>query len=225
MPYQYIEVLDLPSEVPAGGRPAITFDIGSYWQFNQAVTVRQAVAAGDHFHIQNLKENKNIRMGSRSLLSSSGSHSAVQIKPSGNVTGTMTVTGLEVSPRFQAGIAGANLRAILADPVLKAGSGDISGQIVAVEANIDFGISGTRTITGDVSAFSAFLAVPSTYTYSALVAVLRVRGVNIKSWDALINVDDENTGVTTSSDPSASTQDRWMPIYIGTDKYYIRLYD
>jgi hypothetical protein len=121
-------------------------------------------------------------------------------------------------------VAGDSLTAIKADPVLKAGTGNISGSIAAVQANIDFGVSGTRTISGDVSAFESFLAVPSTYTYSGAVSFMRVRTVNIKAWTQFLNLDDGSTGVDTAVDPSASTQDRWLRVLVGATQYYLRLY-
>ncbi len=216
MPYQIIQNKNIPSAAPAGGMALLELD-GS--------TLRLKAVAADHLYIETMQDGKNVRINSRNVTQATGDHTGVSIKPSKTADGTGSITGLEVSPRFQASMGGNGLRAILADPVLKAGSGDLSGQVVAFEANLDFGVSGTRTITGDVSAFSSFLAIPSTYTYSALVSFLRVRAVNIKGWDAFLNVDDENTGLTTASDPSASTNDRWIPVYIGTDKYYLRLYD
>lgn len=180
--------------------------------------------SSDHFAIRTTADGKNVRINSRNYTQTSGDASGVQIKPNQSVTGTAGITGLEVSPRFAAGIAGANLVAIKADPLLKAGSGNLSGKVAAVEANIDFGISGTRVITGDVSAFESFLAIPSTYTYSGQVSFCRVRTVNIRAWDQFINLDDGNTGVDTAVDPSASTQDRWMRVMVGSTQYYLRLY-
>ena len=169
-------------------------------------------------------DDKNVRIGSRNIVQTSGSHSDAQIKPNQSVTGTASVVGLEVSPRFAAGIAGADLVAIKADPLLKAGTGNLSGKVAAVEANIDFGTSGTRTITGDVSAFESFLAIPSTYTYSGDISFLRVRAVNIKAWGQFLNLDDTATGVDTASDPSAATQDRWLKVMVGSTQYYLRMY-
>lgn len=121
----------------------------------------------DHLHVDTQQDNKNVRINSRDYPGTTGDSSGVQIKPNRSVTGTAGVTGLEVSPRFAAGIAGAALVGIKVDPLLKAGSGNISGSPVGVQTNIDFGISGTRTITGDVSGFEAFLAIPSTYPFSS----------------------------------------------------------
>lgn len=225
MPYQWIEVLDLPDEVPAGGAPAVKYDVGSYWEFEQAVTMRQAAGANAHFQLQNLKENKNIRIGSRSLTGDSGDHSAIQSKPNRSVDGTGSVTAAEFSPRFAAGIGGANLVGIKVDPLLKAGSGNLSGQVAGVQVNIDFGTSGTRTITGDIAAFETFLAVPSAgMTYSGLVTVMRVRDVNIRGWDAFLNLDSSTTGVTTDADKDANNASHTLKVYVGSTLFHIQLY-
>ena len=215
MPYQIIQNKNLPSAAPAGGAALLELD-GS--------TIRLKAAADDHLKIETMQDGKNVRINSRNVTQATGDHTAVSIKPNKSADGTGAVTGLEVSPRFAASMGGSNLRAILADPLLKAGSGDITGQVVAVEANIDFGVSGTRTITGDISAFSSFLAVPSTYTYSALISFLRVRDVNIKGWDAFLNMDSSGNGLVTAGDKTGGSNSFWLSVYIGATQYGIQLY-
>ena len=121
-------------------------------------------------------------------------------------------------------MGGNGLRAILGDPVLKAGSGDLTGQVVAFEAILDFGVSGTRTITGDVSAFSSFLAVPSTYTYSGYVSFLRVRDVNVRGWDCFLNLESSGTGVSEASDKASNAKDHTLKVRVGSSLYHIQLY-
>ena len=215
MPYQIIQNKTLPASAPAGGAALLELEDS---------TIRLKAAAADHLYIETMQDGKNVRINSRNVTQATGDHTGVSIKPSKTADGTGAVTGLEVSPRFQAGIGGSNLRAILADPVLKAGSGDITGQVVAFEANLDFGVSGTRTITGDISAFSSFLAIPSTYTYSGLIAFLRVRDVNIKGWDCFLNLDSANTGMTTTDDKTGGTDYGTLKVYIGATLYHIALY-
>jgi hypothetical protein len=177
----------------------------------------------DHQKFESNSDTKNVRINSRSYTQTSGDASGVQIKPNQTVA-TAGICGLEVSPRFAANIAGASLTAIKADPVLKAGTGNLSGAVTAVQANLDFGTSGTRTITGDVSAFESFLAIPSTYTYSALVSFLRVRSVNIRGWDAFLNLDDASVGLVTAGDKTGGTNSYWLSVYIGATQYGIQLY-
>lgn len=216
MPYQIIQNKNLPSAAPAGGAALLELD-GS--------TLRLKAAANDHLRIETMQDGKNVRINSRNVTQATGDHTAVQIKPSKTADGTGSVTGLEVSPRFQASMGGNDLRAILADPVLKAGSGDITGQIVALEANLDFGVSGTRTITGDVSAFSSFLAIPSTYTYSGYISFLRVRDVNIKGWDCFLNLDSANTGMTTTTDKTGQSDYGTLKVRIGATLVHIALFN
>ncbi len=184
----------------------------------------------DHFAIRTTNDSKNVRINSRNYPGTTGDSSGMQCKPNRSVTGSAGITGAEFSPRFAAGIAGSNLVAIKADPLLKAGSGNLSGKVAAVEANIDFGVSGTRTITGDVSAFEAFLAIPSTNTYSGLVSFMRVRTVNIRAWDSLLNLDDSATGVGEATangmfkDPEGDTEAGFLNIHVGATKYEIPFY-
>ena len=184
----------------------------------------------DHLAIRTSNDSKNVRINSRNYPGTTGDSSGMQCKPNRSVTGTAGITGAEFSPRFAAGIGGSNLVAIKADPLLKAGSGNLSGKVAAVEANIDFGVSGTRTITGDVSAFETFLAIPSTYTYSGRIAVMRVRTVNIKAWDEFINFDDANTGALVvgsdvmTANPEGDTEDGYLKIRVGGTSYQIAIY-
>lgn len=215
MPYQIIQNRNLPADAPAGGAPLLELE-GS--------DLRLKAVANDHLYIETMQDGKSVRINSRNVTQATGSHTAVSIKPNKSADGSGGLTGLEVSPRFAAGCGGNDLRAILADPLLKAGSGDIDAQIVAVEANLDFGVSGTRTITGDVSAFSAFLAIPSTYTYSAYVSFLRVRDVNIRGWDCFLNVDSGGTGLCVISGGTYSTADGYLKVRVGATEYRIALY-
>lgn len=175
----------------------------------------------DHTFIDSYDDEKNVRINSRDYQHATASSSAVQTKPNRTATGTGDLTGLEASPRLQAGVGGNGLIAIKADPVLKAGAGNLSGQVVGVEVNLDFGTSGTRTITGDVSAFSTFLAIPSGYTYSGHIAVIRVRDVNIKGWDHFLNLDSASVGFVTVVGGTYSTSDGYITIVIADTVYRI----
>jgi hypothetical protein len=216
MPYEIIKNKNLPADAPAGGIQLLELE-GS--------TIRLRAVAADHLYINTMQDGKNVRINSRDVTQAAGDHTGVSIKPSKTADGTGGITGLEVSPRFQAGMGGNDLRAILGDPVLKAGSGDIAAQVVAFEANIDFGVSGTRTITGDVSAFSSFLAIPSTYTYSGDISFLRVRDVNIKGWDHFLNLDSTGTGLSPSGNKSGGSTNYYLKVLIGSTEYAIQLYD
>ena len=204
MPYKWLKQLDLPADQPAGGAPQADFIAG-----------KMRMLAG-HFKLETVENGKNVRINSRSYSNSTGDNSGVQIKPNQSASSTAGITGLEVSPRFAAGIGGNSLVGIKADPLLKAGSGDLTGAVTAVQANIDFGTSGTRTITGDVSAFESFLAIPSTNTYSGDIAFLRVRTINIKAWDYFLNLDDASTGVETLANGTYTTAQGYLKIVIGS---------
>lgn len=178
-------------------------------------------AKGDHTQIFSITDGKNVRINSRNVVQTSGDHSGVQIKPNQTVA-TAGITGLEVSPRFAAGIAGTNLVGIKCDPLLKGGSGgNLSGSVTGIQVNIDMGTSDTRTITGDVSAFESFLAIPSGNTYTGDVALMRVRTVNIRAWDYFMNIDDANTGVETLASGTYSTAEGYLKIVIGSTDYRI----
>ena len=182
-------------------------------------------AVSDHTQLFSISDTKNVRINSRNYTQTSGDASGVQIKPNQTVA-TAGITGLEVSPRFASTIAGASLVGIKCDPVLKgSGGGNLSGSVTAIQCNIDFGTSQTRTITGDVSAFESFLAIPSNMTYTGDVAFLRVRAVNIKGWDYFLNLDDASTGVETLASGTYSTAQGYLKIVIGATDYRLPYYD
>ncbi len=187
-------------------------------------TTLQIFKKDNHHKIETNSDTKNVRINSRSYTQTSGDASGVQIKPNQTVA-TAGITGLEVSPRFAAGIAGTNLVGIKCDPVLKGGSGgNLSGGVTGIQVNLDFSISDSRVITGDVSAFETFLAIPSGNTYSGSVAVMRVRTVNIKAWDVFLNFDDANTGactVSTTSITSGTNTTHRLKCLVGSTTFYL----
>lgn len=169
-------------------------------------------------------ERSSYRIKSQDFKSTSGDINAVQIKPNISVGGTTGMTGLEVSPRFADGKAGNGLVAIKADPNLKGTSGNLTGGVVAVEANIDLGDpASTRTIGGDIAAFSSFLDLPSGVVHTAgLNTLLKVRTVNAAQWDGILNIDDLNTGVTRTAAYSGGTA-QYLIVYIGAVPYTIAM--
>lgn len=185
---------------------------------------------GNHTRLNSITDTKNVRINSRNYTQASGDASGVQIKPNQTVAGA-GITGLEVSPRFASTIGGTSLVGIKCDPVLKgSGTGTLSGSVTGIQVNIDFGISQTRTIDLDVSAFESFLAVPSNMTYTGDVSFLRVRTVNIRGWDFFLNADDANVGLLTVSDdsmnknPEGDTESGSLKIRIGSTAYEIPIY-
>lgn len=170
-------------------------------------------------------ERSSYRIQSKDYTDTSGDKNAVQIKPNVSVGGTTGITGIEVSPRFANGIAGNNCIAVKADPSLKGTSGNLTGQVVAVQANIDLGDpTSTRTIADDVAAFESFLDKPSgIVTTSYLVSFLRVRTVNASGWDCFLNLDDTGTGCTQAAAAGSGTQ-QYLKVYIGTTLYTIEMY-
>lgn len=216
MPYKIVQNKNLPSAAPSGGVPLMELE-GS--------DLRLKAVADDHLYIETMQDSKNLRLNTRNYTRPTDTATAVQIKPNVSATGAASMVALEVSPRFAASCAGVDLVAIKADPLLKAGSGNLSGGVCALQANLDFGISGDRVISGDVSAFEAFLAVPSTYTYNSYISFLRVRDVNIKGWDCFLNIDSAGVGLLTIAEGTYTTAQGYLIVRVGATAYRIPLYD
>ena len=160
-----------------------------------------------------------VRINSRSYTQTSGSSIGMQSKPSQTVTTTGDVIAAEFSPRYQDGIGGGGLVAVKGDPVLKGTTGNLSGNVVAFEANIDFGLSGTRTITGAVAALRTFLAVPSGFTYTGKKSVILVANPNIAQWDYVFDIESSNTALV-----EEGTNVTTITLRFGSTDYRLRAY-
>ena len=138
--------------------------------------------------LSTLVDTKPVLINSRDYTQTSGDSIGFQSKPSQTVTGTASVYGCQVSPRFQAAIAGGSLVGVQSAPVLKGDTGNLSGDVRGFEASIDLNNAGTntRTITGTVSALYAYLQSGSAMTYTGGISVIHVAAEDTKKWTHLL---------------------------------------
>lgn len=170
--------------------------------------------------IQASTDTKTIKLNSRNYTATSGDIISFQSKPAATVTGTATVYGGQISPRFNHGIAGAALVGLQVNPILKgteAAGGNLSGTIRGVESLLESEEGGTRTVTGAVAAFSAQSNLWSTITASAGVWPFYVGAAgNTLAWSGLMLLP-EGGGVTVADAGTYSTADGYIVVKVGTN--------
>src|SRR3990167_1869177 len=176
---------------------------------------------GDNFTIDTKEDNKTLRLNSRDYNQASGSSIGLQSKPNQATTSTGDVIGAEFSPRAASAVDIGSVIAVKADPTLKGTAGDVSGSIRGVEVNIDLndGASHTRTITGDVVAYRAFLQAPSSITYSGDITVFQVATPNTRQWTHFLEVETGNSTIAVVGAGTYSTADGYLLIKVAGSVY------
>ena len=167
--------------------------------------------SGSHLILNTTSDDKQVRINSRSFTQASGSSIGMQSKPSQTVTTTGDVIGAEFSPRYQDAIGGGSLIAVRADPILKGTTGNLTGNVVGVEVNLDLmDPTCSRTISGKVAALRVFPDLGGTVTGKASVIVLATP--NNGAWDFLLDV--ETSGIAVGSAGTYSTADGYFLIRV-----------
>ncbi len=180
--------------------------------------------ANSHLHIQTTDDDKNVRIQSRSYASTSGEFSAIQIKPNITTTGTVTLYGIECSPRFANAVGGNTLVGIRSTPILKGTSGTLTGDVRVFQAELTDENAAGRTIDGVVSMMWCWHQLAGhTFTGGIYVMDLRTAGGG-SNWTGFVNVQASGAGgFTVSSDgmfknPDADQEAGFVTITIaGTD--------
>lgn len=166
-------------------------------------------------------DNRQVELNSRNFTQATGDSIAAKANPSQTVTTTGAIYGLQISPRVQDGVAAAALVAVQGAPVFKGTTGTISGDVRAFEASIDLNdVSGTRTVSGTVSALYAFLQAPNGGTYTGGLAVLHVAAENTKKWDFLLKAEATNGFVVVGAG-TYSTSDGYFLVRVGASTYRV----
>ncbi len=167
-------------------------------------------------------DSKPVRVNSRDYDSVNTNNIGMQCKPNQAVTGSASITGAEFSPRYADGIGGGQIRAIAASPFLKGTTGNLSSNVVAVEAEFSLGSNSTRTITGGVHAMRVILDAAGTMTVTGKKSVFKIDApLAAGDWDYLIQLDSPNLLVAATN----SVIDHAIPIRVGSTNYWIGVYD
>ena len=190
--------------------------------------------AAQHFKVETTDDDKNVRIQSRDYASTSGEFSAIQCKPNITTQGTVTIYGMEISPRFARGAGGNTLVGIRSTPILKGASGTVDGTLTGdvrvFQAEVtDENVAG-RTITGVVSMLWCWHQLAShTFTGGIYVMDLRTAGGG-KGWDGFVNVQASgDAGFVVCSDgmfrdPESHTEAGYITVTIAGTDYEIPIY-
>lgn len=171
---------------------------------------KRLVCKDDNLNIDTDLDNRTIRLNSRDYVQTTGSSVGMQSKPNQTVTTTGDVIGAEISPRVAGDIGAGALIALRADPVLKAGSSGTVSNVRAIECNIDFSDSDTRTISADVCAMRIFPDF-GTLTISGDKAVFILATPNAGTWDYLFDFE-STQGLLDETNGTYSTADGFIKI-------------
>jgi len=172
-----------------------------------------------HLHLDTVADQKNVRINSRDYIRTSGDQCAVQIKPNMSVTGEGGITGLEVSPRFAEGCAGAKCVGIMSNPILKGDAGgDLSSAMRCYEGKLESDSGSTRTLA-EAYVLHAMQALHGTVTDGPWVLKVDAHGGNVV-W-AGFGVFPDDDQIAAKDDASHSSQAGWIKVKIGDTVGYI----
>lgn len=177
--------------------------------------------SGSNLVLSTTSDTKQVALNSRNYTQTSGDSIGFKSNPSQTVTGTASVYGAQVSPRFQDAIGGGALVAIQAAPVLKGNTGNLSSDVRAFEASIDLNNAASgRTITGTVSALYAYLQSSNSTTYTGSCAVIHVAAEDTHKWDFLVKAQATNGFVVVGAG-TYSTSDGYFLVQVGASTYRV----
>lgn len=176
---------------------------------------------------------KTVRINSKTNTGTANSFIGFQAKPAQGASMANGVTGAEISPRvndtFALTGAGGTIIGLHADCYLKGTTGDLGGDVRALNLELVTDDAGTRTVTGNVNAIRIRAAFSG--TISGKMSAIRLEKAeaqtNSKQWDYVLDLTDVN-GLIWDDDwgtePSTAAggfkvringEDRWVQCYSG----------
>lgn len=183
------QVWDYGLYIPAS---AVTCDI----RLQSGSTIQDA----NHLDIETYDDTKRIRLNDRNYAATTGDIIGFSAKPAANASGTQTVYGGQISPRFNDNVDGAALVGLMVEPILKGATVlALSGDMRAVDARLTS--EGANTVGGIAGCLFCFNELPaSTYTGGVYPIVVKAAG-KTQAWTALMEVP---TGVTNAANGSGT---------------------
>lgn len=181
---------------------------------------RHPSRARENLTINSKEDDKPVLINSRDYAQASGTSIGFQSKPNQAVSGA-SVHGCEIQPRFADGIGGGSLVGANISAILKGTTGNLTGEVHALEVETDFNAGGnpTRTITGDVSLIRISGDFPGTMTFSGKKNVITIAPQNSGAFDYFLNLDSSQTALLAAKTNAAITHT--IPIRFGNTNYWI----
>lgn len=180
------------------------------------------VVTGGHFALETLEDDKRIRLNSRNYAATSGDLMAFDSRPRANASGTQTVIGCFLGPGANDTIALGNIIGLLSDVYLKGSSGNISGDLRALQGQITDENLGGRTIGGTACILDAWQQLAA-HTFDGGVYVINVRaGGGATPWSGFAKLPDDSQ-VAAKGTPTATLPANTAYIRVKIGDTFVRL--
>ena len=152
-----------------------------------------AAATSTNLVLNTITDTNTVRLNSRNYAATTGNIIGFQSKPAANASGTQTVYGGQISPRFNDNIDGVALVGLQVEPILKGATvlaltGDMRGidvRLTSEGANTVGGITGGAFFYNELPA--------STYTGGVYPIVVKANG-STQAWTGLMEIPTIITG-------------------------------
>ncbi len=170
-----------------------------------------------------------LRLNVRNYINTSGDTSAFQIKPAQAATSTGQLKGGEISPRFLDGVTAASIVGLHIDIDLKGTTAvTTSGDVRGLELELVTSDSGTRTISGYVTALrirSVFSATAITGNFTAFRIEKPEAQTNSQTYDAVFDFT-STIPLVWNDDPGTepSTAAGYFAVIINGATRYVQLF-
>jgi len=184
-----------------------------------------------HLRLSTSRAARTIRLNSRTLtdatLGTDGTHIGFQSKPGQGVSTSQNVIGAEISPRLNDAVALTGSGSIIGlhvDAFLRGTTGNVAGDVRALQLELVTNDAGTRTIAGNVSHVRLRTAFSGTITgfFSAFRVETPEVQTNSQDLDGLFDL----TGVSAAwgSAGTPSTQAGFLKLRVNNLDRYVQLF-
>ncbi len=181
--------------------------------------------SGQHVYLDTADSDKTIRLNSRTY-TVAASIIGMQSKPRAGVVMTDNIYGAEYEPGINEGFAAKGVIGVAARPTIKASvaspGGNLTGEIIAFEANVGTDSPSTRTITGPVSCLRAYNNLYGTITNGVFIIVADVHGGTV-AWTGFAKLPDDSGNLADLAS-AVTTVNGVIKVKIGTTTGYIPTY-
>jgi len=141
-----------------------------------------------HLKLKTSDDTHVIQLNSRNYAATSGDIIGFQSKPAGNASGTQTVYGAQISPRFNDNIDGAALVGLQVEPILKgATAAAISGDVRGLDVRLSDDGNAGHTVGGITCGIDIYNNLKSsTFTGGVYAINIRANG-DTQAWSGAVN--------------------------------------
>jgi hypothetical protein len=186
--------------------------------------------AAAQFHSRDLQTdnpNEPILINSRPYMRATGNAIGFQSRPQQVVPTTGYVIGGEVIPRVASGIAAGGVIGFHASAYLQGDTGNIAGDMRALQAELITDITGNRTIAGHMTCLRCRSNITAA-AVTGMISAIRVEIAESLAWDCVLELtgDYGANGIWDCTDVNvAGTKRGAFKVVVGGQDRWVRLYD